>query len=326
MNTVVRTVLGDIAPDALGRTDIHEHLLMATPLLPGDELDDVAASIEEARTFRAAGMDALVELTPLGLGRDPAGLARIARDTGLHIVAATGLHQQDHYPHGHPIPGVGDSVLTDRLVRDLTEGCAEPEAPGSEVPVRAGVIKAGAGYWRISPTEQRFLDVVARAHRRTGAAIICHLDQGTAGPEVLEVLTSHGVSPDRVAFAHLDRNPDPGLHAEIAATGAHVCYDGPGRAKDWPDSVLIDCLARVVDAGHTDRLLIGADVARRSRFRAHGGLPGLEYLPRRFLPRLRERVGSEVVDRILVDNPARLLAMPATPHPSTSKNTEIRQG
>lgn len=311
MSAVVRTVLGDIAPDSLGRTDIHEHLLMASPLLPGDELTDVAASTQEAEAFHAAGMDALVELTPLGVGRDPAGLARIAAGTGLHIVAATGIHQRDHYPAGHPVRQAHEADLADRLVGDLTEGCAEPGPAGApQAPVRAGVIKAGTGYWRICPDERRFLEVAAGAQRRTGAAIICHLEQGTAGPDVLEILTAHGVPPDRVAFAHLDRNPDPGLHSEIAAAGAYVCYDGPGRAKDWPDSLLIDCLASVVEAGHTDRLLIGADVARRCRFRAHGGLPGLEYLPRRFLPRLRGHLGSAVVDRILIGNPARLLAMP----------------
>lgn len=322
----MRTVLGDISPEALGRTDIHEHLLMASPLLPGDELTSVAAASEEAATFRAAGMDALVELTPLGLGRAPEGLARIARETGLHIIAATGLHQQDHYSDGHPILAMTDDGLADRLVRDLTEGCAEPHAPRSPIPVRAGVLKAGTGYWRISATERRFLDVVARAQRRTGAAIVCHLERGTAGPEVLEILTSLGVPPERVAFAHLDRNPDPGLHAEIAATGAHVCYDGPGRAKDWPDSVLIDCLAHVVDAGYAARLLVGADVARRSRFRAHGGFPGLTYLPRRFLPRLRERVGAAVLEAILVDNPARLLAMELPSPEGTSPRGDAMDG
>jgi len=40
----VTTVLGEIDARNLGRTDYHEHLFQATPLLPSDELDDEDAS------------------------------------------------------------------------------------------------------------------------------------------------------------------------------------------------------------------------------------------------------------------------------------------
>lgn len=314
---IVRTVLGDIAPAALGRTDVHEHLLMRSPLLRGDELDDLDRSATEAGMLRAAGIDALVELTPIGLGRDPLGVAEIARRTGLKIVLATGLHREAHYPPEHWVHRTAPEVLAELFVRDLTEGCDANDCSGPrEAPthVRAGVIKVGVGYWRISPTEHRVLEAAGRAHRRTGAAVVCHLQLGTAGPDVIDALGAVGVAPDRIALAHADRNPDPGLHGELAAAGAYVCYDGAGRAKYWPDSLLVDCLLQVAKAGHAERLLLGADVARRSAFRAYGGGPGLAYLPERFVPRLAAAGGQALVDRLLVDNPARFLAIePASP-------------
>ena len=72
---VVRTVRGDIAPEALGACDAHEHLFLVTPLQPGDEFADVDKAIEEAASLRNAGADALVDWTPIGLGRDLAGLS-----------------------------------------------------------------------------------------------------------------------------------------------------------------------------------------------------------------------------------------------------------
>jgi phosphotriesterase-related protein len=66
--------------------------------------------------------------------------------------------------------------------------------------------------------------------------------------------------------AHVDRNPDPGLHAELAAAGAYLGYDGFARTRDWPDSMLIDCLVRSAELGANDRLMIGGDVARRTRY------------------------------------------------------------
>lgn len=72
---IVRTVLGDLDPAEFSKTDVHEHLIMRSPLLSGEELDDPERSAAEAAELRGAGTDALVELTTIGLGRDPSGVA-----------------------------------------------------------------------------------------------------------------------------------------------------------------------------------------------------------------------------------------------------------
>jgi predicted metal-dependent phosphotriesterase family hydrolase len=308
---IIRTVLGDISPQDLGRTNVHEHLLMRSPLLHGDELDDLERSAAEATEMRHAGIDALVELTPIGLGRDPTGVAEIAARSGLHIVLATGIHRQEHYPPEHWVYRASVGQLVELFVQDITHGCDGADYSGPRerpTPIRAGIIKAGTGYWRISSLERRVLEAAGQAHRQTGAPVTCHLELGTAAWEVLKILGAAGVPADCIALAHVDRNPDPGLHAELAATGAYLGYDGMARAKYWPDSVLLDCLLQVAARGGAERILLGGDVARRSSFRSYGGIPGLAYLPERFIPRLRDASGDELVHQILVANPARFLA------------------
>lgn len=292
----VRTVLGDIAADELGRTNYHEHLFQVTPLLPGDELDDERRSGDEAASLRAAGMDAMVEATPIGMGRDLSGVARIARRTGLHIVATTGAHRQEHYAPGHPLLAFSSDELAARFVADLTSG-----------DVRAGVLKGGVGYWSITAFGHRVLAAVGAAHRDTGAPVMVHLEHGSAAFEVLAELAGHGVPADRVALAHADRNPDPGLHAELCAAGAYLGYDGMARHREWPDSLILHCLLETAARGGTHRLLLGGDVARRSRYRAYGGMPGMDYLPTRFLPRLRKEGGEDLTHMITTTNPARWL-------------------
>ena len=98
---VISTVRGDIQPAELGRTNVHEHLLMRSPLLRGEELDNLERSAAEASEMHNAGIDALVELTPIGLGRDPHGIVKIAELSGLQIVLATGIHQQAHNSPEH---------------------------------------------------------------------------------------------------------------------------------------------------------------------------------------------------------------------------------
>ncbi len=316
---VVRTVLGDVPAAALGACDYHEHLFQVSPLLAGDELADEALSTAEATSLRAAGISAMVEATPTGLGRQPAAVARASRAAGLHVVHVSGAHREEHYGGTHWVLGCDEGDLRRRLHADVTTGLPAIDSPGREdvavtpdgALVRAGMLKAGVGYWRISAFERRVLAACAATAGATGVPVMVHLEHGTAAFEVLSALADGGLPADRVVLAHADRNLDPGLHAELTHAGPYLGYDGMARHREAPDSAVLDCLERVAASGDPARLVLGGDVARASRYRAYGGMPGLDYLPRRFLPRVRHRLGDALTDRLLVDNPARLLALRA---------------
>jgi predicted metal-dependent phosphotriesterase family hydrolase len=314
---VIRTVLGDQPAAELGRCDYHEHLFQVSPLLAGDELDDERCSGQEAASLQRSGIDAMVEATPTGLGRDPGAVARISARTGLTVVHVTGAHREEHYTSDHWLLTCDAAELAVRFAADVREGLPAADTmdrgqpatgPGGQ-PVRAGLIKAGVGYWRVSPFERRVLAAVATAAAETGTALMVHLEYGSAAWEVLEALADDGVSADRVILAHIDRNLDPGLHAELSHAGAYLGYDGMGRHRNAPDSAILDCLETVISTGNSTRILLGGDVARRTRYQAYGGLPGLAYLPGRFLPRLRERFGAGLEELFLVSNPARAMTM-----------------
>jgi predicted metal-dependent phosphotriesterase family hydrolase len=313
----VRTVLGDRPATELGPCDYHEHLFQVSPLLTGDELDDEEASGREAALLRRAGIASMIEATPTGLGRNPAAVARISAAARLTIVHVSGAHRQEQYGSGHWILDRGAVELTARFTADVRDGLparddAERSVPAvgpAGDPVRAGILKAGIGYWRISPFERRVLGAVAAAAADTGVPVMVHLEHGSAAWEVLEALAEDGLTADRVILAHADRNLDPGLHAELTLAGAYLGYDGMARHREAPDSAILDCLQEVISRGHSGRVLLGGDVARRSRYQAYGGMPGLAYLPARFLPRVRERLGDELTDRLMVANPRTVLAL-----------------
>jgi phosphotriesterase-related protein len=316
---VIRTVLGDVDVAEWGATDYHEHLFQITPLLPGDELDDERASADEAAVLRDSGFAAMIDATPFGLGRDPEAVARISAATGLRIVATAGRHREAHYPAGHPVHAHDEGDLARRLIAEVVHGQPRDDAdPDGAValspaggPVRAGVLKGGADYWRISRFERITLSALGAAHRSTGAAIMVHLEFCTAAHEILDLLGAEGVPAERVVLAHADRDPDPGLHVSLAERGAYLGYDGFARPRTRSDAELLALTTAVVAGGAADRVLLGGDVARRTRYLAYGGMPGLGYLGDRYLPRLRAAIGDDAVDAMLVANPARLLALPA---------------
>ncbi len=291
---VVRTVKGDIAPGDLGACDAHEHLFLVTPLQPGDELADVEKAVEEASSLRSVGADALVDWTPIGVGRDLPGLVTVSERTGLHVVAATGLHREAHYAAEDPLRHEGTKQWADRFTADIVDA-----------DVRCGIVKVGASYHALTAFEWAAIEAAADAHARTGVPIGVHTEHGTMGLELVELLGSLGVPAEAVILAHLDRNPDVGEHDETAATGAWLQLDGPGRAKYWPDSTILALIEALAERGHSHRLLLGGDTGRSSMMRAYGGGPGLDYLFRRFKPRLERELGNELSEKIFVANPAR---------------------
>lgn len=314
---MIRTVLGDIDPTLLGPTNYHEHLFQITPLLPGDELDDETRSTTEAGLLRDSGFAAMVDATPFGLGRDPEAVARISTATGLHVVATTGRHREAHYDAHHPTRSQDAEQLARQFVTEITAGMPQTDAaasgPRAQAPdgstVRAGILKGGVDYWRVSDFERTTLLALAAAHRATGAAIMVHLEFCTAAHEVLDLLAAEGVTAERVVLAHADRDPDAGLHVSLAERGAYLGYDGFARPRTRSDAELLALTAAAVDRGAGDRIVLGGDVARRTRYSAYGGMPGLAYLGERYLPRLRDLIGDAAVERMLIANPARLLTL-----------------
>src|SRR5947208_621163 len=235
------TVLGPIRPDELGITDAHDHLFLRSPALPGQDFDDIDRAVEEVTHAASGGLRAIVEVTPIGLGRNPAGLRAVAQATGVHIIAATGYHRDAHYPADHWVRGSTVEQLAERILIDLRQGM-HPADWMVEAPLDAalaGLIKAGASYQHISRLEERRLVAAAAGSQETGAPILVHTEIGTCGHEIVDLLMREGVRANRIILAHLDRNPDVELHRELADRGVWLEYDTPGRIKYRPDSQLL---------------------------------------------------------------------------------------
>ena len=216
----VVSVTGPRPVSALGVVDAHDHLFLDSPGMPGQAFTDPDKAIEEALDGQATGIGTIVEMTPIGLGRRPAGMRAVAEATGLTVIAASGYHRDAHYPAGHWVHEATVETLCDRIVTDLDAG----HAPGRlERPVAAP--RPGAGRRdqgrRVLPPDLPQRAAAPRGDRRrrrpqTGAAVLVHTEIGTAGHDIVDLLEAAGATTDRIALAHLDRNPDWELHAEIA--------------------------------------------------------------------------------------------------------------
>jgi phosphotriesterase-related protein len=284
-------------------------------------LDDEELAARELGVYRAAGGRTVVDMTCVGLGRDPTGLRNLASATGLNLVMATGVYYENAHPEW--VRQMSADELSDMMVDEVVEGVGETG-------VRCGVIGeiglsgvprgASSKSGPMTEEEEKVLRAAARASLRTGLAVSLHLDprEPRAAIAAIDVLESEGVEAARIIGGHMDQVQDLDYHRAVADRGVYVEYDSFGRehyceewghAFDWGhDSWRVRFAKALIDEGHGDQLLFAQDICLKSDLRAFGG-PGYAHVLKNIVPTLRSLgVAEAVIDRILVVNPARALA------------------
>jgi predicted metal-dependent phosphotriesterase family hydrolase len=310
--SVVRTVLGDVGSDRLGVCFAHEHLIIdgGIPKLVNPELSlqRVEDAVDELRPCVAAGLGAVVDAIPADAGRNVVKLAEISRRTGVHVVAATGLHHARFYGERHWGELLAPEELAELFVAEVEEGIDAHDLNGPVVrrtPHRAGVVKVAGSLDGPSPRDRRVFEAAATATARTGAPLLTHCEAGTGGLAQLELLEELGVPLDRVILSHTDKVVDRGYHRELLGAGAYLVYDQGIRSPEDTSRLV----RWMVADGHGGRLLLGTDGARRSLWSVLGGAPGLAALRTSLGKRLADELGREAMDRIWVANPAAALEL-----------------
>ncbi|MNW46610.1 hypothetical protein D3C74_239140 [compost metagenome] len=299
----IRTVLGDILPEELGFTYSHEHLWCCPPPQQTDrdfELTDFDASLQELIHFKNAGGRSLVDASTLDYGRDGGKLKAMAEQSGVHVIGTTGFNKHIYFPRWVEEENV--EQIAARMVADVTVGMDGSDA-------KAGFLKSGSWLQVIHPLEEKTTRALALAYHQTGAPIWLHTEAGTMGLEMLDILEEEGVDLTKVAVGHSDRNADSYYHLKMASRGAYVQFDGPSKVKYAPDSVRVQLIKAMLDAGFVRQLLISGDMGRQSYLHAYGGGPGFRYIIEKFIPRLLdEGVAQAQINQIFIKNPADWLA------------------
>jgi len=289
-------VLGDIEPGALGLTLGHEHVVAHPPACVTDPdlcLEDEAEARDDLERFREAGGSAVVEMTTVDYGRDAPALQRLSRQTGIHIVAATGFNKGKFADR---ISGrFSTELIAGWMIREITEGMIAPGVediaaaePGSQTAARAGLIKASSSLDGPTPDERRVFDAAIAAFQATGAPISTHTEKATFALGQIRILLDGGVPPDRILVGHLDFRPDVAFLTEVAQTGVYIGLDQFGKTKYLADEDRLALVERLAGRGFLSQLILSCDMARRSA-RAKNGGPGFLHLPSRILPMLSSR-------------------------------------
>lgn len=321
----IRTLNGDIKPNELGFTYSHEHIVCRPDywVQKGEDdllLDDKEKSKQDVADFKRHGGKAIVDATAIDYGRDVGAVKEISDELGLHIVGTAGFNKSflwdakvkeelkpiigSYHTYAEWIEQTSINELAEFVIREVEEGL-------EGTPFKAGQVKFGTGYNRISPLEEKTLRAVARAHHETKAPMHSHTEAGTMALEQIELLQSENVDLSYLSIGHMDRNPDPFYHEQVAKTGAFLSFDGIAKIKYAPESTRIQCILDLVEKGYENQILVSGDTARKSYYKHYDYGLGLEYIIAKWVPRFIAEAnqkgfdGQRLIDKFFIENPAR---------------------
>jgi phosphotriesterase-related protein len=300
------TTLGPKTADELGMILPHEHIFV--DLGPIAEENWRAATAEEVipvmkpqiEAIQRQGITALVECTPVGVGRRADIDRAVSEATGLPVVVPTGIYREPWVPDW--ALQASEDELAEWMTHELTD---EIEESG----VQAAWIKVSAGDDGITPAETKILRAAAKAGRATNAIIGSHTIRGRVVRDQLDILEEAGYTAQRFIWIHTQNEADFDLHLEMARRGAWIEYDSVGRG-DFDDSWHVDHIRRVLDAGLGEQLLLSHDRGWYDPSKPGGGVPmPYTHLVDSLLPKLREAgIDDATIRQLTYDNPFRAYA------------------
>ena len=314
----LNTARGAIDTADLGVTLMHEHVFILSPDITanypevwGDEAQREADAITRLNELKSRGVDSIVDLTVIGMGRYIPRVARVSAATEINIVVATGVYTYNDVPMFFHFTGPGGALgdsepMVDMFVRDIEHGIADTG-------VKAGILKCATDEPGVTPGVERVLRAVAKAHRLTGVPISTHTHAATRrGLEQQRIFAEEGVDLSRVVIGHSGDTTDLGYLEELIGNGSYIGMDRFGVDVFLPFEDRVNTVAQMCERGHADKMVLSHDAACFMDWVPEELLPALPnwhylHIHNDVIPALKDRgVTDEQLTTMLVDNPRRI--------------------
>lgn len=299
---MINTVLGEIEKNEIGNTLCHEHVIIDLTAVRGDSdssLSDVDKMVDELCLAKESGVNTLIEVTNIGMGRDVRKLKEISRRSGVNIIASTGFYTIPYYPQY--IWSKSSTELADIMIKEITEGIEGTN-------IKAGVIgEIGTSFNEINTISLKVFEAAYIAHKATGIPIFTHCEIGTMGYEQALYFKELGMNMDKLLIGHMDLITDINSLIKILETGANIAFDTIGKESYVKNEEKAKLIMELIKRGYEDKILLSQDVTRVSYLKRNGSF-GYTEVCEKFIPLLKTyNVSDEVISKIIEENPKRVL-------------------
>ena len=300
------TTLGPKSADELGMILPHEHIFVdlrtwdAPGFAEADAADVIALMAPEIEKIKALGVTALVECSPVGVGRRADMDLAVSKATDFPVVMATGIYREPW------IPPWAQEASQEKLIEwMLSELQGDIDSTG----VQAAWIKLSATDDGISETEAKILRAAAHAGRETNAVIGSHTIKGRVARDQIDIIEAEGYTAERFIWIHTQAEPDFDLHLEMARRGCWIEYDGIGNQGRITDEQYIENIQRLLDAGLGDQILLSHDRGWYDPGNLDRVPKPFTYINETFIPKMRASgIDDVTIKHLTHDNPFRAYA------------------
>ena len=314
----VQTVQGPVDAADLGVTLAHEHVRFRDEAVanewPGryDEAAELAAALEAVQAASERGVRTIVDPTAMFGGRDVAFMKQVAEQTGVRIIACTGIYSYDFLPHYFENRDV--DAMAEHFVSDIREGIQGTD-------IRAAFLKCAADAPGVTDNVEKIHRACARASIETGVPIMAHsMPAVGTGPRQVEIFEDEGVDMSRVQIAHCGDSDDLAYIESLLEQGVYVGLDRYGLEMFLPIDKRNAVAAELLRRGHAERLMISQDFCAsidwfppeaQPAFEAQGAIRNwsMTLVFDEVVPALREEgvFDDATFETIFVENPRRWL-------------------
>lgn len=281
-----------------GITYMHEHTTIDLSRLKNIDdtnLNCYDETVAEYKKLYAKGVRNIVDVTNMDMRRNPMYVKRVADETGMNIVQATGFYQDKFLPEF--VTDYTVKQLTDFMTKEINEGIADTD-------IKAQIIgEIGTSKNEMTEREAKVFEASVIAHKETGVPITTHTTLGTYGHEQVEFFKKHGADLSKVVIGHVDLTGDINYILHMLDQGVYVEFDTIGKENYQPDLLRVEMLKEIEKRGFADKVFLSMDITRKSNMEYMGGI-GYSYLLDTFVPlALENGVSQKFITKMLEENP-----------------------
>ena len=308
----VESVNGPVEVDDLGLTLIHEHFRSTDEALRFqfphlyDEDAEWEAAMADATAVKGHGVETVVEPSAMFLTRDAAFSKRVADESGLQILLATGVYTYEHLPQ--PLLNRTEDQIAGIFVHEIEHGI---QGTG----IKPAFIKCAADQPGVNANVEKIHRAAARASIQTGRPIMAHSRPASeTGLEQMRVFTEEGVDPAKVQIAHTGDTDNLEYIERLLDTGCWIGLDRYGLDIFLPTERRNATTLALLERGHVDRMFLSQDFCSTldwftpevAEILRASEVPdwSMTFLFERVIPTLKEGgMTDEQLSRMMVENP-----------------------
>ena len=253
----VESVNGPIDAEELKTTLIHEHFRFRDegaafqwPHLY-DEDDELEKALADARGVMSHGVKTVVDPNAMTGGRDARFSKRVADETGIQTILATGIYTYQHLPM--VFLNRDEDPMADIFVHDIEQGIQGTE-------IKAAFMKTACDEPGMVPNVEKLHRAAARASNRTGVPIMAHSRPASGtGPAQVRVFEEEGVDLNKVQIAHTGDTDDLDYIERLLERGVWIGMDRYGLDLFLPTDKRNATVLALLERGYADRMFLSQD-------------------------------------------------------------------